>query len=354
MLLDALHIRVIENLNVAVFVFDTNFRVKYINPAAEMLCAISARQGKEMSSYDLFGGPNRLTAVLEKARDNGHPLTEREIELSLIKRNNITVDCTVTPLREPNQDEILIVELQQIDRQLRILRDEHLLQQQQATSAMVRGLAHEINNPLGGLRGAAQLLQRELPNESLYEYTRVIISEADRLQNLLARLLGPNTAPRKRLCNIHELIEHVRTLVSTDIPQAVIINRDYDPSIPELYLDADQIIQAVLNITRNAVQAMDEQGEIVLRTRTVRQFTIGGRRHKLALRIDIIDNGPGIPPAIAETLFFPMVSGRVEGTGLGLSIAQSLVNLHGGIIEFTSRPGNTKFTLLLPLDQTHG
>jgi two-component system nitrogen regulation sensor histidine kinase GlnL len=261
----------------------------------------------------------------------------------------MTVDCTVTPISEPQHKELL-VELLHVDRHLRIIREENLLAQHQATRALARGLAHEIKNPLGGLRGAAQLLERELNNEALKEYTGIIIGEADRLQNLVNRMLGPNTLPQKRLINIHQVLEHVRSLVSAEAPPGVHIVRDYDPSIPELNADPDQLIQAVLNIVRNAVQAVGDHGEITLRTRTLRQYTIGQRRHKLVIRIDVIDNGPGIPPDMMESIFYPMVTGRPEGTGLGLPIAQFLISQHGGLIECASRPGFTTFTLLLPLE----
>jgi two-component system nitrogen regulation sensor histidine kinase GlnL len=215
---------------------------------------------------------------------------------------------------------------------------------------MVRGLAHEIKNPLGGLRGAAQLLERELDSEELKEYTRIIIGEADRLRQLVNRMLGPNSRPNRSLVNIHHVLEHVRSLVKAEADSRLVVTRDYDPSIPELEADRDLLIQAVLNVVRNAVQAISACGEIILRTRAQRQFTIGHSRHRLVLRVDVIDNGPGIAPNISETVFFPMVTGRPDGTGLGLSIAQSLVNLHNGVIECESKPGRTQFTILLPME----
>jgi two-component system nitrogen regulation sensor histidine kinase GlnL len=217
----------------------------------------------------------------------------------------------------------------------------------------VRGLAHEIKNPLGGLRGAAQLLERELSDPSLKEYTGIIIGEADRLQTLVNRMLGPNTRPQRRSINIHQVVERVRTLAVAEAPPGVTIVRDYDPSIPDFMAEPDQLIQALLNIVRNALQAIGEQGEIILRTRSIRQATIGHHRHKLAARLDIIDNGPGIPPDMMESIFFPMVTGRPDGTGLGLPIAQDLVNQHHGLIECHSEPGKTVFTLLLPIETNH-
>ncbi len=215
---------------------------------------------------------------------------------------------------------------------------------------MVRGLAHEIKNPLGGLRGAAQLLQAELGSEELREYTQIIIQEADRLQELVNRMLGPNRRPSYAPINIHHVLERVRTLVLAETGERITIRRDYDPSIPELSGDSDQLIQAVLNIVRNAVRALGDTGTVTLRTRIQRQLTIGHGRHRLAAQIDIIDNGPGIPPEIAETLFLPMVTAGTGGMGLGLSIAQSLINQHQGLIECNSRDGETTFTIFLPLE----
>lgn len=343
--------RVLENLSTAVLLFDKRLHLGYMNPSAEMLLAMSVRQARGLTAQALFAGADVFVTSLQRALDSGHPYTERELALNLPTGMNITVDCTLTPVNDPRKTE-LIVELTQVDRHRRIQREESLLSQHQTTRAVVRGLAHEIKNPLGGLRGAAQLLERELANEGLKEYTRIIIGEADRLQNLVNRMLGPRALPQKRRINIHQVLEHVRNLVMAEAPGAVQIVRDYDPSIPDFNADPDQLIQAVLNLVRNAVQAVGERGRIVLRTRTMRQFNIGQQRHKLVLRIDVIDDGPGIPPDLMERIFFPMVTSRPEGTGLGLPIAQSLVNQHGGLIECTSEPGETCFTVLLPLETT--
>lgn len=344
--------RALENLTTAVVILDESLHLVYMNPASEMLFESSARQARNMRLADLLPGSHDFLANLASAMRNRHPFSERELVLQLHGRP-VTVDCTVTPLMDPGEEPALMVEMLQVDRQLRISREEHLLAQNQATSLLIRGLAHEIKNPLGGLRGAAQLLERELPEASLKEYTRIIIEEADRLQSLVDRMLGPRTRPQFRAINIHNILEHVRNLVLAEAPKGIKIWRDYDPSIPDLQGDSDLLIQAILNIVRNAAQALGEQGKITLRTRIVRQFTIGQIRHKLALRLDVIDNGPGIPPELQETIFFPMITGRAEGTGLGLSIALNLINQHGGLIECESQPGNTVFTLLLPLEHTH-
>ena len=340
--------QICDNLHTSVLLFDNALRLRYLNPAGEMLFSLSARRVKGMPLAEMLKNP-ALIEALQDVLHSGHPITERELSVCLPHEQRVTVDLTATPLMEPNRDRELLVEMIQVDRQLRIIREENLMAQNTASRALVRGLAHEIKNPLGGLRGAAQLLERELDSEELKEYTRIIISEADRLQNLMNRMLGPNALPHKMHLNIHEVLEHVRQVVQVGVGSEVVIHCDYDPSIPELDADKDQLIQAILNLLRNAVQAVGDSGEITLRSRTLRQFTIGQTLHKLVARIDIIDNGPGIPPEMKESIFLPMVTGRAEGTGLGLPIAQSLINTNGGLIECESQPGNTVFTVLLPL-----
>jgi len=340
--------RILENLHTTVLLFDQQLSLRHINPAGEMLFAVSAGRIVGTRAHLLFNH-DELVAALRTAVATGHPFTERELVLALAPQRKVTVDLTAIPLRDPQSGTELLVELNEIDRQLRITRDEGILAQSAATRALVRGLAHEIKNPLGGLRGAAQLLERELAAEELKEYTRVIISEADRLQNLVNRMLGPNALPHKQATNIHQVTERVRQVVQAEVPETVHIHTDYDPSIPDLEADRDQLIQAVMNLVRNAAQAVSPRGHITLRTRTLRQYTIGQTRHKLVARIEVIDNGPGIPPEMLENVFLPMVTGRADGTGLGLPIAQSLVNQHGGLIECESQPGRTAFTILLPL-----
>ncbi|QKT03640.1 nitrogen regulation protein NR(II) [Ectothiorhodospiraceae bacterium 2226] len=345
--------RALDHMHTAVLLVDAALRLRYLNPAAEILLAASRRRVTGTSFAELLPDAE-FAESLRGALASGHPFTVRERVLHIPAGQRMTVDLTVTPLREVGAGDELLIELTQVDRQLRISREEQLLAQQSATRALVRGLAHEVKNPLGGLRGAAQLLERVLPAEDLKEYTQVIIREADRLQALVDRMLGPNSLPRKCALNIHEVLEHVRSLVAAEVPRGVAIGRDYDPSIPELYGDRDLLVQAVLNIVRNAAQAVEGEGHITLRTRTLRQYTIGHVRHKLVVRVDIIDDGPGIPADMQESIFFPMVTSRAEGTGLGLPIAQSLIGQHGGLVECRSRPGQTVFTLLLPLKPDQG
>ncbi len=341
--------RVLDNLHTAVLLLDNDLRLLYVNPAAEMLFAVSQRRVAGLDIAELLPGDELVTA-LHNVLQSGHPFTERERVMRPAGGQRVTVDLTAIPLAEPNQRPQLLLEMSQVDRQLKITREESLLAQNLATRALVRGLAHEIKNPLGGLRGAAQLLERELGDEELKEFTRIIIDEADRLQGLMNRMLGPNALPQRRFVNIHELLERVRQLVQAEAPPGVQLRRDYDPSIPEFNGDPDQLIQAIMNLVRNASQAVGEEGEVILRTRTARQYTIGQTLYKLVAKIDIIDNGPGIKAEMKESIFLPMVTGRADGTGLGLPIAQSLINLNGGLVECDSQPGRTIFTVLLPLD----
>ncbi|MEW5757614.1 MAG: nitrogen regulation protein NR(II) [Pseudomonadota bacterium] len=340
----------LDNLSTAVMVLDSALRLEYLNPACEMLLASSARRHLGHSLRELLPHGQPLIELAEKVLASNHPCTEREMTLTLPDLRTAIIDCTVTPFATPTDSNGLLVEMLSMDRHLRIAREEQLQTQFQATREVMRGLAHEIKNPLGGLRGSAQLLERELESPELREYTRIIIEEADRLRNLVDRMLLPNHTPKLRSINIHEVLERVCQLVELEIEDHITLVRDYDPSLPEIEADPDQLIQATLNIVRNAVQAIGTPpGTITLRTRPLRQFTIGHHRHRLVLSIQIIDTGPGIPPDMLETIFYPMVSGRAEGTGLGLTIAQNLINQHHGLIEVSSEPGHTVFNLLLPI-----
>lgn len=346
--------RILDGLTTAVLVLDRRLRLAFMNSAAEMLLALSFRQARGMRFQELAIGADLITEGLERCLASGHPYTERELHLMLPGEQSITVDCTVAPLLDRDTPSELVMELRQVDRLLRINREEYLLAQHNTSRALIRNLAHEIKNPLGGLRGAAQLLEREFTDDSLKEYTRIIIGEADRLRNLVDRMLGPNQLPVYSEINIHEVLERVRNLILAESFPALCIRQDYDPSIPPLQADPDLLIQALLNIAGNAVQALDGRGTITLRTRIQRQTTIRQQRYKLVACVEVIDDGPGIPEHLRQEIFYPMISGRAEGTGLGLSIAQILINQHGGLIECRSRPGETVFTILLPLENAHG
>jgi two-component system nitrogen regulation sensor histidine kinase GlnL len=339
---------IVDYLTTAVLVLDRTLRLHSLNPAAEALLDVSAKQVRGMRLRELLPEAEIFEAALERVIESDHPLTERDMQLPMPSAS-ITVDCVMTPLADAVPVGGVLVELVDLDRHKQISREEQLLSQNESARALVRGLAHEIRNPLGGLRGAAQLLERELGSEDLKEYTRVIVHEADRLQALVDRLLGPRARPCMRPVNVHEITERVRTLIDAEAPSGVVVDRDYDPSIPDLYADPALLIQALLNVVRNAVQAVEGAGRVLVTTRVHRQYTIGQRRHRLVVRVDVSDNGSGIPDELRELIFYPMVTARSDGTGLGLSIAQSLVNQHGGLIECQSKPGNTTFSILLPI-----
>ncbi|MCU7847712.1 MAG: nitrogen regulation protein NR(II) [Candidatus Thiodiazotropha sp. (ex Lucinoma kastoroae)] len=346
--------RVLDNLSTAILLFDRDFKLLYINSSAEMLFEVSARKVIGSPAAEMIhcsGGV--VQENLSRSLETGQPFTEREHQLDLQEGHEITVDCTVIPLRTGQDINEFLVEIQQVDRQLRITKEEQILSRNQASRALVRGLAHEIKNPLGGLRGAAQLLERELPDVSLTEYTQIIIEEADRLQNLVDSMLGPNRIPEMKPLNIHQILERVCSLVKAETGPNLKIQKDYDPSIPLLTGDLDQLIQAFLNILRNGAKAAGTKGVMGITSRILRQFTIGNLRHRLVISIEISDNGPGIPLDIQERVFFPLVSGS-DGMGLGLSISQTLINRHQGLIEFTSKPGHTVFRVLLPLERADG
>jgi two-component system, NtrC family, nitrogen regulation sensor histidine kinase GlnL len=346
--------RIFENLTTAVLAFDRELHLTLINPAGEMLFEVSAKKVIGQKLKELLPQSQPIIESLRETLSSRHPFTARGVNLILTGERTITVDCTVSPLSDSDSGMDLLVELTQVDRLLRLARGENRLDRQVANRAVLRGLAHEIKNPLGGLRGAAQLLERELTDNNLKDYTRIIIHEADRLRNLVDRMIGSYQPLKKQSVNIHEVLEHVRRLMLAEIPTRLTIRQDYDPSLPDFQGDSEQLTQAVLNVVRNSVQAMENQGTIQLRTRIERQFTVGHKRHRLVLRADIEDDGPGISPELLEHIFYPMVTGRADGTGLGLSIAQEIVTRHGGLIECHSRPKQTVFSLFLPMENADG
>lgn len=287
---------------------------------------------------------------LQWAQTEGTIYTLHELHLGTGTGSSSRVDVTLTPFTDPDTRRCLALEFTVRDQQLRIARDIEMRSQYLANRDMFRGLAHEIKNPLGGLRGAAQLLERESDNSDLHQFTNVIIREADRLQKLVDGMLGPRGEQECRWISLHEPIEHVCTLISTNLPESIVLRRDYDPSIPDILADREQLIQVVFNLATNAIEVLENTGEITIRTRTQRRFTIGGVQHRLVARIDIIDNGPGIPADLLPRIFHPLVTARADGTGMGLPIAQYLIQEHGGRIECDSRSGRTVFSVFFPLD----
>ena len=341
----------LDSLSTAVVVVNESLEINYINSAAEALLAISKDRITGSPITDYIAESESAISAIKEAMKTQRQYTKRRARWRLHNAERITVDYSVTPNPElPG----LVIEVQPLDRLLRITREEAINSAQETTRSLIRGVAHEIKNPLGGIRGAAQLLARELDNPGLHEYTDVIIAESDRLRNLVDRMLGPRQMPRWAMVNIHEVLERVATLINAESHGRVFLQRDYDPSIPPLPGDDELLIQSLLNIVRNAYQALTEnnieQPTIILRTRVQRQFSIGRSCHPLVCRVEIEDNGPGIPAELIEDIFYPMISGRAEGTGLGLALSQQLIIQHHGQINCDSVPGATKFSIYLPME----
>ena len=338
----------LDLLSTAVIILDRSFALKYANPAAETMFAFSQKNALGVCFERLFSahaGNAALFAMLDQVVKHDAGFSENELTLETTAATILHTACTASPA----EGQRLTLEFHQHDQQMKIVREEKILAHQQLNRELIRNLAHEIKNPLGGIRGSAQLLERELPNIDLKEYTQVIVQEADRLQALMDRLLTPHRLPKLVSLNIHEVLERVRMLMLAEFPDGIKVVRDYDTSLPDLTGEKEQLIQALLNVARNAAQSMKGRGEIRIVTRIARQVTLARVRYRYAIMIDIIDNGPGVASALQDKIFYPLVSGRDGGTGLGLSIAQDLVNQHQGIIEFESVPGQTRFTVLLPV-----
>lgn len=341
----------LDLLATAVVALDERLSVQYLNPAAESLFEVGEKSLLAHPFLDLFVQTAELEAKLRQAIASGRGFADQELILNRAGLEPLVLNCIVTPVEAGTA--VLVMELRHIEQQLRIEREEQQLNQHLANRELIRNLAHEIKNPLGGLRGSAQLLERELDRADLREYTQVIIKESDRLQALMDRLLTPHRPPHIGPVNIHEVCERVRTLILAEFPSGIRIRRNYDTSLPDVQGDREQLIQVILNIARNAAQAITAKpvasGEIELRTRVVRQVTLARKRYRLALELQVIDDGPGIPEAIRDRVFYPLVSGREGGTGLGLTLAQTFVQQHHGVIEVESQPGKTCFRIVLPL-----
>ena len=326
--------------------------VLYANAALEDALGMSRRSINGALLQDSFTEPSLLQNALNGASDNEYAALRYDAWLKRLSYEPLPVHVVVAQTEVPGE---VVVELLPLEQQARQEREERLIDQAQANKELIRNLAHEIKNPLGGIRGAAQLLELELENKQLTEYTQVIIHEADRLQSLVDRLLAPHRRPHVvGDVNVHEVCERVRSLIVAEFPKGLKVVRDYDTSIPEFRGDKEQLIQAVLNIAHNAAQALADRvaagdAEITLRTRVGRQVTFGKQRYRLALELHVIDNGPGVPDSIKDRIFFPLVSGRDGGSGLGLTLAQTFVQQHHGLIECESEPGRTDFKILIPL-----
>lgn len=342
----------LDSLSTSVVVVDIGLTIKYVNNAAEALFELSRKQLVDSNLNSFIANDGLKSERLAQAIDNGESYTEGELPLVLSYGKHCIVDVMVSVFDD--QDiRYLLLEFVLIDQQRKMSLDNQHWAHQQAAKELIRGLAHEIKNPLGGIRGAAQLLEKELSSEDHKEYTTLIMEQSDRLRNMVDKLLGPNAVPNFNTQSVHRAIEQIRSLINFETSEDFKIERDYDPSIPDIYIDSDMIQQAILNIARNGVQALKGQsnGKITLKTRIQRQQMIHGVRHPLCIEIKIIDNGPGISPEVKDTLFYPMVTTKSEGTGLGLSIAQSLIEHHKGKIEVESWPGHTEFSILLPINK---
>lgn len=337
---------IIDRMTTAIVVVNKELRMHTLNSAAEVLFGMSQRQAHAVPIHTLLLGECELFKGLEHVQATNQDLIEREVKIYIPGKGDIIADCSIKVFDIEN-DAYILLELIPLDFQQRINRDDNLHTQQQ----VLRGLAHEIKNPLGGLRGAAQLLERQLKSDDLKEYTAIIISEADRLQNLMTKMLGSHHKPDYTTVNIHEILQRVRQLVSVEVDNRLIIKGDYDPSIPDLYVDFDQLVQIFLNIIRNAVQALHGVGHIILRTRAVRNISIEQKRYKLAVCIEVEDDGPGVPKKLQDSLFFPLVTGRAEGTGLGLYLVKNLIQRNRGSVSCASQAGKTVFSIIFPLEK---
>lgn len=331
----------------AVIVLDSTLVIQYVNPSAEAMLVKSFDKLYGHKFNEAFFHCSIDNNRFQQLIDSGQEFTDNDVVLDFFSHDSITVELSASSV-EFNQKPHLLLELRQIDQQKKISNEAFQQKQWASGRDLIKGLAHEIKNPLGGLRGAAQLLNRELTPEQ-QEYTGMIIEQADRLTNLVDRLLGPNQLPVIKEQNIHQVLEKVYQLLKFDNPKNINFHRDYDPSLPEILFDEEKLQQAVLNIVRNAIQAISENGNITLKTRIASNQTINSKKIRLCVNINIIDDGPGIPPEIQDTLFYPMVTGRSNGTGIGLSISQTLIHQHHGRISCKSRPGKTNFNILLPI-----
>lgn len=328
-------------------IVDPDGAIVYLNAGAEDLLGISVRHSRGRTIQSLLPNVRQLDELICRVAAEGDVFGQL-ISITAAHKTETPIEVVCHVSQAPGSGRRVIVELSDASHWRQIDREHALISQREASRRMIRQLAHEIRNPLGGLRGAAQLLERELPTPELREFTRIIIGEADRLTSLTDNLLGPVQRPQRREVNVHEVLERVVGLIASERREAVQLFRDYDPSLPTISADPDQLIQALLNIARNALQCVGPDGQVLFRTRALTNFPIGAVRHKLVLSIEIEDNGPGIPAELAESIFYPLVTGRTDGTGLGLPISQDLVSRHGGLIEFQSRPGKTIFTVRLP------
>lgn len=342
----------IQRMQTTVIVVDSTLCIHFINESGLALLETGFRQVQGRPLNDFVSEDRFSLARYRSAFDTSEGFNECESQLFLKDGRIMMVDIQVS-LHYQQKSQYLLIEILPIDKQRKLTLETQQYAQQTAAKELIRGLAHEIKNPLGGIRGAAQLLSKELKDPAHNEFTEMIIDQADRLRSLVDRLLGPNSLPQKKVCNIHEIIEKVCAVIDADLSHDIHIERDYDPSIPDIYADPDMMQQALLNIAKNASQALKMSKKVNpvmgFRSRIDRQCVIKGKRHGLCCMVSIVDNGPGIPDELRDTLFYPMVTTKLDGSGLGLSIAQTLADHHDGKIDVESYPGYTEFTLHIPI-----
>jgi two-component system nitrogen regulation sensor histidine kinase GlnL len=331
-------------LTTALVVLDDELVVVFMNLAAQNLFAQSARQAVGQPLAKIIRPADELVTLCRRALATRLTFGLRELSVWIAGRE-ISLDCRAAPLENEGG---LLLELTDTEPERALRREAGLVAQQRISRRIARQLAHEVKNPLGGLRGAAQLLERQLASSELKAYTRVIIDEADRLAALVDSVLGARGARMPEEFNLHRVTEHVASLIEAEKPADVTVTRDYDPSLPPVHADRNELIQAFLNIARNALQAVGAHGHLVFRTRVLANFVIGGERHRLVVSAEVEDDGPGIPDELKETIFYPLVTSKPTGVGIGLTIAQELTSANGGLIEFTSRPGSTVFRIRIP------
>lgn len=339
---------ILNSMMTNILLLNNKFEIVYSNLAGQQLLSQSSKKLQGSYFPSLFSYCSLDLSLMNSVLKQGQGFTDNEV--NLVINDQLYVLSLTAQLLLTGE---ILIEMTPLNNHKRLTQEQLQQAQQLAARELIRGLAHEIKNPLGGLRGAAQLLSKELPDNQLQDYTQIIIEQADRLRNLVDRLLGPQRPLQQKVQNIHRQLERIYTLLNMEKSANIEIVRDYDPSLPDFMHDSEQIEQVILNIARNALQALDNmpEGKITIRTRTAFNLTLHGKRYRLCARIDIEDNGPGIPVHLQDTLFYPMVSGKVGGSGLGLSIARSLVDQHSGKIEFNSWPGHTEFTVYLPIRQ---
>ena len=342
----------IDQLQTSVVLLAEDLTVADMNSAAEILFGISVNQLKGKAIGKAWANVDDYQELFATALRKCAPISQHDVSLVTNSGTARTFSCAVSPLAGDGWNNQLLVEIAAVDASQTMLRDVENRAFHQISEGMLRGFAHEVKNPLGGLRGAAQLLDRELPNEELREYTAVILAEADRMTHLVNRMLARDAVPEMAPMNLHQVLERVHLLVSAELPDQLVLRTDYDPSIPEIMGDKELLIQGILNIVRNAMQALADAGSggsIVIRSRVKRNMTIGTKRHRFVAQVDVTDDGPGVPQDMQEQIFYPLITGRAEGTGLGLPIAQSLISQQGGLVSFVSQPGCTVFSIYLTI-----